>query len=148
MFLQDKQNFESKFNYKNQSLIFAKCSISTWTLIHIGNCNKWFKIKAILIVLRAQSIFQCKRLIHPYRLQPFPDRQKYSFLCLVLSYQFVFMFMECVFWERDSRVAQIAPPERPLREQCDKECEGGRKVDFCQSRSCKRAQNVKPGFLA
>lgn len=69
-----------------------------------------------------------------------------SFLRLVLSNQFIFNFKDRWFPERDSGMAQTAPPDQPLRKQSSQDGWGGRRCSFCRSnireRGCGRGVRV------
>lgn len=60
--------------------------------------------------LKEQGVFGGRRPMHFHRLCTFPEQQKFSYLRLVQSYQFIFIFMELVHHEYDSGFARVASP--------------------------------------
>lgn len=64
MNLYGQKKLEFNFNCEKQGLIFAIFAMSVWTLNYSENCNRQFKIRAIIGVLATRGGFGGKGLIH------------------------------------------------------------------------------------
>lgn len=69
-------------------------------------------------------------MILPHRVFLFSKQGQSNFLCLVQLNQFIFNLMERALCKEGSGVAQIAPSNRLLREQTDREGWGSRGREF------------------
>lgn len=95
---------------------------------------------SILSVSRVQGIYGGKWLIHIHRIHVFPEHWKSSFLRLVQSNQFLFIFWGACILQTRLWSCTKSTINRPFREQHDQEGRISRKCGFHEVRSRGRAR--------